>query len=98
MAVTTVATIARPRILQCIGRTPLLEITRVVPEGCATILAKAEFMNPGGSVKDCIARFIVECAEERRQLKPDSTNHEVTSGNTGIAFAMVGAEKGYKVR
>ena len=97
MAATT-TTVVRPGILHCIGRTPLLEINRVVPPGCATILAKAEFMNPGGSVKDRIARFIVECAEERGQLRPGSTILEVTSGNTGIAFAMVGAEKGYRVR
>ncbi len=98
MAATSAPVVTRPRILQCIGRTPLLEITRVVPQGCATILAKAEFMNPGGSVKDRIARFIVESAEERGELKPGSTILEVTSGNTGIAFAMVGAEKGYRVR
>jgi cysteine synthase A len=97
MAATT-TTVARPGILQCIGRTPLLGIKRVVPPECATILAKAEFMNPGGSVKDRIARFIVECAEERGQLRPGSTILEVSSGNTGIAFAMVGAEKGYRVR
>ncbi len=95
---TSTSAVTRPGILQYIGRTPLLEISRVVPEGCATILAKAEFMNPGGSVKDRIARFIVECAEERGQLKSGSTILEVTSGNTGIAFAMVGAEKGYRVR
>lgn len=98
MAVTSTSAVTRPGILQCIGRTPLLEIRRVVPEGCATILAKAEFMNPGGSVKDRIARFLVECAEERGQLTPSSTILEVSSGNTGIAFAMVGAEKGYRVR
>ncbi len=98
MAATSTPVVIRPRILQCIGRTPLLEITRAVPEGCATVLAKAEFMNPGGSVKDRIARFIVECAEERGQLKAGSTILEVTSGNTGIALAMIGAEKGYRVR
>lgn len=98
MAATSAPVVTRPRILQCIGRTPLLQITRVIPEGCATILAKAEFMNPGGSVKDRIARFIVEAAEERGALKPGSSILEVTSGNTGIAFAMVGAEKGYRVR
>src|SRR5512133_943887 len=98
MAATSAPVAARSRILQCIGRTPLLEITRVVPAGCASILAKAEFMNPGGSVKDRIARFILEAAEERGELEPGSTILEVTSGNTGIAFAMVGAEKGYKVK
>jgi len=98
MAATSAAVIARSGILQCIGRTPLLAITRVVPAGCATVLAKAEFMNPGGSVKDRIARFILDCAEERGELQPGSMILEVTSGNTGIALAMVGAEKGYRVR
>ena len=89
---------ARCSLLKAIGNTPLLELTRVVPSGCATVLAKAEFMNPGGSVKDRIARHIVERAEADGRLKPDSTILEVTSGNTGIALSMVGAEKGYRVR
>ncbi len=93
--VTSVA--ARPGLLGSIGNTPLVELRRVLPAGCATVLAKAEFMNPGGSVKDRIARYIVERAEERGQLRHGSTILEVTSGNTGIAFAMVGAEKGYRV-
>src|SRR5512143_738108 len=84
-------------LLGCIGSTPMVELRRVVPAGCATVLAKAEFMNPGGSVKDRIARYIVQQAEERGELRPGSTILEVTSGNTGIAFAMVGAEKGYRV-
>jgi cysteine synthase A len=75
----------------------MIELRRVVPAGCATVLAKAEFMNPGGSVKDRIARYIVEQAEARGELRSGSTILEVTSGNTGIAFAMVGAEKGYRV-
>jgi cysteine synthase A len=69
----------------------------VVSEEAATIYAKAEFMNPGGSVKDRIARHIIEKAEERGELEPGSTILEVTSGNTGIALAMVGAERGYRV-
>ncbi len=60
--------------------------------GC-TNPAKAEYLNPGGSIKDRIAKFIVEQAEARGNLKPGSTILEVTSGNTGIAFSMVGARK-----
>src|ERR1044071_2322875 len=94
------ATTASPRccVLHAIGNTPPLELTRAVPFGCASILAKAEFMNPGGSVKDRIARHIIERAEARGALRPNSTILEVTSGNTGIALAMVGAEKGYRVQ
>ncbi len=89
--------IAGRGLLASVGNTPLVELRRVIPTGCATVLAKAEFMNPGGSVKDRIARYIVEQAEKRGELRPGSTILEVTSGNTGIAFAMVGAEKGYRV-
>src|ERR1051326_7030986 len=64
---------ARCSLLQSIGNTPLLELTRIVPYGCATILAKAEFMNPGGSVKDRIARHIVERAEATGVLRRGST-------------------------
>ncbi len=83
-------------ILAAVGDTPLIEIKKVNQVG-ARIFAKAEFLNPGGSVKDRIARFIIERAEERGELKPGSTILEVTSGNTGIALAMVGAQKGYRV-
>jgi cysteine synthase len=61
--------------------------------GC-TNPAKAEYLNPGGSIKDRIARFIVEQAEARGNLKPGSMILEVTRGNTGIAFSMAGARKG----
>ncbi|MBI2931350.1 MAG: cysteine synthase A [Planctomycetes bacterium] len=84
-------------LLRNIGHTPLLELTRLVPAGGARILAKAEFMNPSGSIKDRIARYIIDQAEAAGALKPGATILEVTSGNTGIAFAMVGAEKGYRV-
>lgn len=84
------------RLLHTIGNTPLLPLARISSSSMATIFAKAEFMNPGGSVKDRIARFIVEQAEARGELKRGSTILEVTSGNTGIAMAMVGAEKGYR--
>ena len=85
-------------ILDLIGNTPMVKLRKVADKNSATVYAKLEMFNPGGSVKDRIARFIVECAEERGQLKPGSTILEVTSGNTGIAFAMVGAEKGYPVK
>jgi cysteine synthase A len=64
--------------------------------GC-DIFAKAEYLNPGGSIKDRIARHIILEAERRGELAPDSTIMEVTSGNTGIALAMVGAMRGYRV-
>jgi len=93
--VPTCATLSRT--LDSIGSTPLIRLERASAETGCTIFAKAEFMNPGGSIKDRIARFIIERAAQRGDLKPDSTILEVTSGNTGIALAMVGAMCGYKV-
>lgn len=84
-------------LLRNIGNTPLLELRRILPEGCAMLHAKGEFLNPSGSIKDRIAKAIIETAERTGAIKPGSTILEVTSGNTGIAFSMVGAEKGYKV-
>lgn len=84
-------------LLNSIGNTPLFELRGSCQDYGATIFAKAEFMNPGGSVKDRIARYIIERAEERGELKPGSMIVEVTSGNTGIALSMVGAQKGYRV-
>lgn len=86
-----------PGLLTHIGHTPILEIQQAVDSHGCQILAKAEFMNPGGSVKDRIARHIIARAEERGELRPGSTILEVTSGNTGIALAMVGTQKGYRV-
>jgi cysteine synthase A len=86
---------ARAPILALIGRTALMPL-RFAEEGL-TILAKAEFLNPSGSIKDRLALTIVEDAEARGRLRPDSIILECTSGNTGIAFAMVGAAKGYGV-
>jgi cysteine synthase A len=82
-------------LLDCIGNTPIVHMKQASEETGCTILAKAEYLNPGGSIKDRIAKFIVEQAEARGNLKPGSTILEVTSGNTGIAFSMVGARKGY---
>jgi cysteine synthase A len=84
-------------ILDFVGNTPMMELT-VEHEGRSwRFFAKLEFMNPTGSVKDRIARYIIEKAEERGELKPDSIVVEATSGNTGIGLAMVAAVKGYKL-
>ncbi len=82
-------------VLDVIGNTPLIPL-RFEPEG-VTIHAKGEFLNPSGSVKDRFARCVVMDAEQRGWLKPDSILLECSSGNTGIALAMVGAAKGYRV-
>ncbi|MEQ8850195.1 MAG: pyridoxal-phosphate dependent enzyme [Phycisphaerales bacterium] len=83
-------------ILDAIGNTPMVKLNRVVPEGCARILAKCEFMNPAGSIKDRMARYIIERAEAEGLLKPGGTIVENTSGNTGMGVAMVAAVKGYR--
>lgn len=79
-----------------VGRTPLVKLNRIVGED-STVLAKLEFYNPANSVKDRIGVAIVEAAEAAGALQPGGTIVEATSGNTGIALAMVGAAKGYKV-
>ena len=84
-------------VLDSIGHTPLIRLQRASETTSCNIFAKAEFMNPGGSIKDRIARYIVLEAEKRGDLVPGSTIMEVTSGNTGIALAMVGAMRGYRV-
>ena len=85
----------RAPILPLIGNTPLMALS-FAAEGC-TIFAKAEFLNPSGSIKDRLALTIFDDAEQRGLLRPDSIILECTSGNTGIALAMVGAAKGYAV-
>lgn len=84
-------------VLDSIGNTPLIRLRHASAETGCDIYAKAEFLNPGGSIKDRIARHIIRAAEERGELTPESTIMEVTSGNTGIALAMVGAMREYKV-
>lgn len=84
-------------VLDSIGNTPLIKLKRASEETGCNIFAKAEFLNPGGSIKDRIARHIIREAERRGDLQPDSTIMEVTSGNTGISLSMVGAMLGYKV-
>jgi cysteine synthase A len=83
-----------PSILSTIGRTPVIRINRLAPDG-VTMYVKAEAFNPLGSVKDRLAIGIIEDAERRGTLKPGQTVIEATSGNTGIALAMVCAVKGY---
>jgi cystathionine beta-synthase len=83
-------------ILEFIGNTPLVQLTKMSPSKYVTILAKCEFMNPSGSIKDRIVSYIVKDAEQRGLLKPGGTIVENTSGNTGAAVAMLAAIKGYK--
>ncbi|WP_027069390.1 cysteine synthase A [Novilysobacter defluvii] len=82
-------------ILDTIGRTPVVRLNRLAPEGIE-LYAKVEAFNPGGSVKDRLALAIILDAEERGLLKPGDTVVEATSGNTGVALAMVCAARGYK--
>ncbi len=82
-------------ILDTIGNTPIVKLQRLAPQG-VTVYAKVESFNPGGSVKDRLALAIILDAEERGLLKPGDTIVEATSGNTGVALAMVAAARGYK--
>ena len=84
-------------VLDSIGNTPMIRLETASAETGCDIFAKAEYLNPGGSIKDRIARHIVLEAERRGELVPGCTIMEVTSGNTGIALAMVGAMRGYAV-
>ena len=85
--------------LDLIGRTPLLEVTNIEKNEklAARILVKLEYFNPAGSVKDRIAKAMIEDAEERGELKEGSTIIEPTSGNTGIGLAAIAAAKGYRI-
>ncbi len=84
-------------ILDAIGHTPLVAIPRMSPNPSVRIFAKLEMMNPTGSVKDRAARSLIEDLERSGRLRPDSIILEPTSGNTGIALAMIGRRKGYRV-
>ncbi len=84
-------------VLELIGNTPLVRLRRISPNPSVEIWAKLESANPGGSVKDRIARSMIEAAEASGELTREKTILEATSGNTGIGLALVGAVKGYKV-
>ncbi|SKC63861.1 cysteine synthase A [Okibacterium fritillariae] len=84
-------------ITEAFGNTPLVQLNRVTDGAGATVLAKLEYYNPGSSVKDRLGVAIVDAAEASGALKPGGTIVEGTSGNTGIALALVGAARGYKV-
>jgi cysteine synthase B len=89
---------AAPNLLNHVGNTPMVELQRISPHNGARILAKLEGSNPGGSVKDRPALWMIEKAEKEGLLTPGKIILEPTSGNTGIGLAMVGAFKGYRVK
>jgi cysteine synthase A len=84
-------------ILESIGNTPLVRLTRVVPPGSARVLVKLEWANPTGSMKDRMARAVVEAAEASGRLLPGGTVVEYTGGSTGVSLALVCAAKGYRL-
>jgi cysteine synthase A len=88
---------AHKQITELIGRTPLVRLNQLSPEGGATIYAKVESFNPGGSVKDRICLNMINEAERQGKLKPGGTIVEPTSGNTGIGLALIAAVRGYKL-
>src|SRR5437868_4388884 len=86
----------RDGFIDTVGNTPLIKLRRASEMTGCTILGKAEFLNPGGSVKDRAALYIVKDAEERGLLKPGGVIDEGTAGNTGIGLALVGNARGYR--
>lgn len=84
-------------VSELVGRTPLVKLNRLGDEVKATVVAKLEFYNPANSVKDRIGVAMIDAAEASGELKPGGTIVEATSGNTGIALAMIGSSRGYKV-
>jgi cysteine synthase len=85
-------------ITDLVGGTPMLRLKRLVPGGSADVFAKLEYLNPGGSVKDRAAIGIIRRAEQQGQLIPGGTIVEATAGNTGIGLALIGVNRGYKVK
>lgn len=84
-------------ITETIGHTPVVRLNHIGQDYACEFYAKCEFLNPGGSVKDRIAKQMIEAAEREGRIKPGDTLIEPTSGNTGIGLALAGAAKGYKV-
>src|SRR5271163_2472990 len=85
-------------ITQLVGSTPMLRLGRIAPATTAAIFAKLEFLNPGGSIKDRAALGMILDAEARGLLHPGSTILEATAGNTGVGLALIGVNRGYKVK
>jgi cystathionine beta-synthase len=83
-------------VLGAIGRTPMVRLRRVVPGGCAEVVAKLEFFSPGGSIKDRAALSMIDDAEARGLLAPGATIVEASAGNTGVGLAIVCAVRGYR--
>ena len=88
----------RADITQLVGNTPILQLGRVVSSGSADVFAKLEFLNPGGSVKDRAALGMILDAEAKGLLRPGATIVEATAGNTGVGLALIGVNRGYKVK
>jgi cysteine synthase len=84
-------------VLDLIGRTPLVPLSRLAAGLPVPVLGKCEFLNPGGSIKDRIAKAIIEDAERRGVLRPGATLIEATAGNTGVGLALVAAHRGYRL-
>lgn len=93
---------ARPRtaesVAEAIGQTPLVQLRRIVPADSARILVKLEYMNPTGSMKDRMAKAVIEAAEADGRLQPGDTVIEYTGGSTGTSLALMCAAKGYRLR
>ena len=85
-------------ITKLVGETPMLQLKKLVPAGSADIFVKLEYLSPGGSVKDRAAIGLIERAEREGKLRPGGTIIEATAGNTGIGLALIGVNRGYKVR
>ena len=85
-----------PTVLDLVGQTPIVRLDRLGRDVAPTLLAKLEYLNPGGSVKDRIGMAMIEAAERDGLLKPGGTIVEPTSGNTGVGLAMAAALKGYR--
>src|SRR5512143_4019375 len=81
-------------VLEAIGNTPLIRLRRI---SSGNVFVKAEFLNPGGSIKDRVAKHMIESAEKEGKLRSGMTIIEATSGNTGIGLTLVGVQKGYHV-
>lgn len=96
-SLTTTALRVADDITQLVGSTPMLRLARIAPPPAATIFAKLEFLNPGGSIKDRAALGMILDAEARGLLHTGSTIIEATAGNTGVGLALIGVNRGYKV-